>query len=248
MFRAIESVRIVSQLFSWAPLQDCLANVLASEVTNRVRSTSMRKPVSLLVSIGCGLLCAASVLLYTQGVKGEVEEARAQALARYGGEQVEVCVASRDIAVGEALDVSNVTTQLWLVDLLPSNAVYSLEDMEDEVLGVPLFEGEVLTEKHVSSSESSFDVPAGLSVLSIPVKEVQAVGGAVTAGSRVDVYATGASSTTLLVSNVLVVATSTSDDTSSSDSISWVSLAVNPESTQELVAASQGMDLYLVLP
>ena len=37
-------------------------------------------------------------------VRGEAERARADALARYGGDQVEVCVAKRDIAAGETVD------------------------------------------------------------------------------------------------------------------------------------------------
>ena len=36
----------------------------------------------------CGVLCALCVLGYTQSVRGEAERARADALARYGGDQV----------------------------------------------------------------------------------------------------------------------------------------------------------------
>jgi len=57
-----------------------------------------------LVSALCGLCCAACVGLYLVGVKGEADAARAEALARYGGDQIEVCVASRDIAAGEVVN------------------------------------------------------------------------------------------------------------------------------------------------
>ena len=75
-------------------------------------------------------------------------------------------------------------------------------------------------------------MPEGLTALSVPAKDVQAVGGAVAAGSRVDVYATGGTSTDVLASGVLVLATSASA----------------PESVQEIVAAAQKTELYFTLP
>ena len=71
----------------------------------------------------CGVLCALCVLGYTQSVRGEAERARADALARYGGDQVEVCVAKRDIAAGETVDSGAIETRLWVADLLPPEAV-----------------------------------------------------------------------------------------------------------------------------
>ena len=55
----------------------------------------------MVAGIACGVLCAACVLAYLTSVRGEADAARAEALARYGGEQVEVCVARRDVAAGE---------------------------------------------------------------------------------------------------------------------------------------------------
>ena len=60
----------------------------------------------MVAGIACGVLCAACVLAYLTSVRGEADAARAEALARYGGEQVEVCVARRDVA---AADVTWVT-------------------------------------------------------------------------------------------------------------------------------------------
>ena len=66
--------------------------------------TKKRKSVILCVS--CGVLCAVCVFIYTQSVRAEAEDTRNAALARYGGEQIEVCVAKRDIAAGEKIDSS----------------------------------------------------------------------------------------------------------------------------------------------
>lgn len=205
----------------------------------------MKKPVTVFAGIVCGIVCAAAVFVYLQSVKGEADEIRAEALARYGGEQVEVCVATRDIAVGEKVDASNTVAKLWLADLLPSDPVRSVRDVADERLGSPVYEGEVVTAKRFAHEDRAIDAPAGLSVLSIPVKDVQALGGSVSPGLRVDVYATGSSETELIAEDVPVV--SASND-GGSGSITWVALAVDPQSVQELIAASQKTELYLVLP
>ena len=92
-------------------------------------------------------------------------------------------------------------------------------------------------------------MPEGLTALSVPAKDVQAVGGAVAAGSRVDVYATGGTSTDVLASGVLVLATSASAQESTTDAkVSWITVAVAPESVQEIVAAAQKTELYFTLP
>ena len=101
----------------------------------------------------------------------------------------------------------------------------------------------------VSPSMLPLDVPEGLTALSVPAKDVQAVGGAVAAGSRVDVYATGGTSTDVLASGVLVLATSASAQESTTDAkVSWITVAVAPESVQEIVAAAQKTELYFTLP
>ena len=72
----------------------------------------------LIAGIICGIICAACVFLYTEMVYAEADSKRSEALERYGGEQVEVVVATRTIHPGETLDPSNCTTKTWLSDLL----------------------------------------------------------------------------------------------------------------------------------
>ena len=91
------------------------------------------------------------------------------------------------------------------------------------------------------------EVPAGLSAVSVPAKDVSAVGGAITSGMHIDIYATGNITTSLIAQNVLVLATSSSFSEKSSN-VSWITFAVEPDKVQELVAASQTTTLYFVLP
>ena len=209
-----------------------------------------RKRLPLVLGIVCGVLCAVCVFAYTQSVQGEAEALRAEALARYGGDQIEVCVATRDIAAGEEISSSNVEMQLWVAELLPQGAVTSLQELAGKTLGSPIYAGEVVITQRLSSGESELtEVPEGMSVLSVPVKDVQAIGGSVTVGMQVDLYATGSIGTSLLVSEALVVMSSAVDeDGQLTGSTTWVALAIPPESVQEVITASQMLELYLVLP
>lgn len=208
----------------------------------------MRRSKKIVIGIISGVICALSVFAYTQSVRGEADMARAEALARYGGEQLEVCVATRDIASGEKVDAGNVTVKLWVADLLPAQAARSLSDVSGKRVTSPILAGEVISAKRFEAKESDMKIPEGLSALSLPAKTVQAVGGAIAQGARVDVYATGNSSTSLLARDVLVLSTSAEGDTKGTSSTAWVTLAVDPKFVQELIAASQKAEMYFVLP
>ena len=49
-----------------------------------------KKRKSAILCILCGFMCAACVFIYTQSVRAEAEDTRNAAMARYGGEQIEV--------------------------------------------------------------------------------------------------------------------------------------------------------------
>ena len=209
----------------------------------------MKRGKTTAFGILCGAVCAVCVLAYLQGVRGEADEARAEALARYGGEQVEVCVAKRDITAGQAVDAGSVETRMWVADLLPSEAIRDAGNVVGRKASSTILAGEVLSERRFLDAGSPLDVPDGLTAVSVPAKDVQAVGGAVVAGARADVYATGGTSTEVVASNVLVLATSASGQGDrSGEKVSWVTLALEPESVQEVVAAAQKTELYFTLP
>lgn len=208
----------------------------------------MKRSRTTIVGIACGLACAACVFAYMQGVRGEADAARAEALTRYGGEQLEVCVAKRDIAAGETVDAGAVQTRMWVADLLPAEAFRSADDVVGKKASSTILAGEVLSGQRFRDAGSRLDVPEGLTALSVPAKDVQAVGGAIAAGSQVDIYATGGTSTDVLASDVLVLATSAGSRESSDAKVSWITVAVKAESVQEIVAAAQKTELYFTLP
>lgn len=211
----------------------------------------MKRNKTAVVGVVCGVLCAACVFAYTQSVRSEADQARRDALARYGGDQVEVCVAKRDIAAGEVVDSAAVETRLWVADLLPAEAVRSANEVVGTKASSMLLAGEVLSKRRFQSDASSIDVPDGQVAISVPAKDVQAVGGAVTAGSLVDVYATGGSDTQALARGVRVLATSVGDGEAAGSSgakVSWVTVAIDADRAEEMVAAAQKTELYFTLP
>lgn len=202
----------------------------------------MRSKAPFFIALLCGIGCAAAVLAYTSMVQAEAVAMRNEALQRYGGDQVEVCVATRDIAPGEEIHESNTTTREWLVDLLPAHACESFDEIAGKQVTSAVVEGEVLSQQRFEGESTSIKVPAGLQAVSVELGDAQAVGGMLQAGSIVDVYAAG-TTTELLVSQVLVTAIEPGATGSKR-----VTLAVSPEYVQQIIATTQQATLYLVLP
>ena len=202
----------------------------------------MKRKASAIVAVLCGVLCAASVLLYMHGVQAQAQAARVDALERYGGESVQACVATRDIEPGEALGASNVAMRPWLVDMLPEDAVLSMEEADGIRISSRILAGEVVSAKRFAGESASVSIPAGLQAVSVELGSAQSLGEMLEAGALVDVYATGAT-TALLASNVLVAAVETG-----SYAGKCVTLAVDPAKVQEVIAASQQTGIYLTLP
>ena len=207
------------------------------------------KSKTTLIGIACGIVCALCVFLYVQEVNGSVEAARAEALARYGGEQLEICTASHDLSVGTTITAGDVQTKLWVVDLLPADAVRSSSDIIGRQVTSPILQGEVISLKRFEDQAFSIEVPSGMSAVCVPAKAVQAVGGALAPGMKVDVYSTGDAATTRIGQELLVLATSASTSGNVGDSaVTWITLAVDPQQVQEFVVAAQETKLYFVLP
>ncbi len=205
------------------------------------------KKGALIAGILCGVVCSVCIFAYSSVVRGEAESARAEAMERYGGEQVEVLVATKDIYPGETLSSANSTSKTWISDLLPEECVTSLVDVKDIQVSSMIVKGEAISKRRFESSSATVEVPQGCVALSVAAQDVQAVGGSICAGCLVDVYATG-SQTACIGRNILVLATNVEGGNSSKSKVSWVTLAVPLEQSQEFVTASQSMDIYFVLP
>ena len=196
----------------------------------------MKRTKLWIVGIACGVLCAICVFMYLQDAGAQVDAARAEALERFGGEQVEVCVAKRDIAAGEVVDAAAFEKRMWVTALLPDDPLTQDSDVLGKQVTSTVLKGEVLTSRRFEESSSSIEVPGELTAVSVPARDVQTVGGAIRPG-------------TLIAHSVLVLATNASSSPKSgSDSVSWVTLALDPSNVQEIVSVAQSSELYFTLP
>ena len=209
----------------------------------------MKQKRMTIVAVIAGVACAACIALFLAIVQGDADSARAEVLARYGGEQVEVCVANRDITAGERVEYSSVETKMWVSDLLPEGAARSGDEVLGKVATSTILKGEVISSKRFENEHSSISVPKDKQAVSVPAKAVQAVGGAVSPGMCVDVYSSGDTTTTAIATNVVVLETSVgkSGSLTSSDA-GWITLALDPDRVQEIIAASTKTSLYFVIP
>ena len=158
-------------------------------------------------------------------------------------------MATRNIVAGERLDLSAVETKLWVADLLPEGAVRSSSDAVGKTATSSIFKGEVILSGRFETGHDSLDVPSGKQAVSVPAKAVQAVGGAISPGMSVDIYALGDTSTSAIAKDVSVLDTSVGKSGSLvSSENGWITLAVDPENVQEIIAASGRTTLYFTLP
>ena len=199
----------------------------------------MDQSKSKVIALVSGVVCAICVVLFMQSVQGGAEAQRAEVLAKYGGSQVDVLVAKRDISAGERVEPSMIESRSWVSDLLPDGALRSSESS--------ICRGEVLLQKRFVESKGQLSVPQGTTAVSVPAKAVQAVGGGLSAGMYVDIYATGGSKTSIIAKDIQVLAVSENGSGVSSSS-SWVTVAVEDKLVQQLVAAANTSELYFSLP
>lgn len=202
-----------------------------------------------IAALACGILAMLCVFAYTASVSSEASTARAAALEHYGGERVKVLVASSDIDVGREISKERVTEQEWLVDLLPEGTVAtSFDQVKGQVAQVDIKKNEPIILERVGNGTSRISVPQGLEAVSISSEDVLAVGGAIKAGSFVNIYVETSKGEVKLMGEKILVLETSSVEKSDKSQISWVTLAVKPSSTADLITASAKGTIHLVLP
>lgn len=201
--------------------------------------------IQIIAAVASALLAAGLMAAYAASVRSEASAQREGALRRYGGETARVCVTTREVARGETYTERNVTTQDWLVDLLPEGALTEEGQVLGKVAGCAVAANTPLSDVCVDVQADALDVPAGKSAVSVPCSAESAVGGALAPGSEVDVYRVSDGAARLVCASACVLATNA---TATGSNLSWVTLAVEPEIVEALVGASSLQKLYFVLP
>ena len=207
-----------------------------------------------IIALICAVLAVAAVFAYTATVSSEAEVQRKNAVKKYGGEIAEVCVANKDIGAGQIIKSDEIQILEYPIDLLPQgDAATSLEDVVGKVAAIDIKRNEPLLLERIGDGSSRIAVPQNLEAVSVATDDVLAVGGAVSAGSFVDVYVeTSEGEIVSLGQNILVLETSgtasASEDKDTQEELTWVTLAVTQESVSELITASTKGTIHLALP
>ena len=219
------------------------------------------KPFSkLLISLACGLLALIMVGGYVIALSSSADARRNQALKSFAskssGAIVKVVVARNDLPPGGKISADDIVLKDWVVDLLPAGAFDKISGVTGKQVKSLILAGEPISATRLGDSGTiSLTVPAGFSAVSIPSRDVLAVGGAVTRGSKVDIYVSTGQDAYILAENVVVLATSTDSSggagkgglTDSSSALTWVTIAVKSSDVGAVVRASAGSEMHLVL-
>lgn len=205
----------------------------------------VKRRTRIALSVVSGVAAAIAALLYASSVQTEAQKAQQEALSRYGGEVVSVCVATRDIDPGDVLDESCVAAEEWLASLLPSDAVTSLDDVLGKTATSHIPHRAPLSAAYFEKDENAIEVPSGKVAVSVSSDPEHAVGGALVRNAVVDVYVSRDSIADRLVRARVL---DTSSLANGGGDIAWVTLAVDPASVSELLAATTQGAVTLVVP
>ena len=205
----------------------------------------MKRKTRLIWSVACGVAAAALVLSYVASVRAEATRAQQDALERYGGDLVSVCVATRDIEPGETIDEGNTRVEEWVASLLPDEALMSLGDAHGKTATSHIPKRAPLSSVYFERRDGAVEVPRGKVAVSIASDAEHAVGGALKRGERVDVYVSKDGITDRLVDAEVLDTSALADG---GGDVSWVTLAVKESSVKELIAAAAQGTVSLAIP
>lgn len=202
----------------------------------------MNRRFRFLLSAAAAVAACLLAVVYADSVREDALSERSEALARYGGEVVDLVVATESLSAGEELDAYNCEVREWLVDLMPDGAILSTDDAYGRTVSSPVTAGSVLTDADLVDSNESFEIPSGRVALTIPLTDRLGIYKSVETGSVLAAYVIDGQTTRLVSSNVVVLA---QDSTSTSGTIT---LALLPDDVSAIVAASTDNTLRLVKP
>lgn len=199
------------------------------------------------ISLVCALTSVAAMYGYALVVRREASVAVTQALGRFD-ETVEIHVAVRDIAAGEELDGEAVEVRTWPAALLPAGYLGAERGLEGAVADAFIARGEPVVEKRCGTGSQRLVVPESHTALTIACGDVEAAGGAVTSGSRVDVFVVAEGTAVPLLDDALVLETSKGAASRGAGPLAWVTLAVPEDRALETLSASGSGTVHLAVP
>ncbi len=117
----------------------------------------------------------------------------ASGLYLFATQRADVVVVSRDVEVPRPLTRDDLEIRTVPAELAPPEAAQRIEDVVGLVPRMPLVRGQIILSRALASELADFRsglaLATGLRAIAIPVSAVNAIGGAIVPGARVDVLA-----------------------------------------------------------
>lgn len=194
----------------------------------------------------CAVLAALVFLTYGNHVRAEAEQVRSEAIARYGGEVVDLVVANEALEPGDVVGEADVSLKEWVADLAPEGALTSIDDVVGREVSVPVAQNAPVTELAFRDSNELLDVPAGHVAVSIPLTDAIGVTRGVAQGTALIAYEVDGEGASLISSDIVVISAPAATTTVGASV--QVTLAVASDDVSRVLAASARGDLRLALP
>lgn len=206
----------------------------------------MTRRLRFVLSGALALLAAVLCASYGQYVRDEADRVRTETLERYGGEVVNLVVASDMLEAGDVVDRQSVVKRDWISDLAPEGAVTDLESVLGTEVTVPVAAGAPLTSLNFRDDADAVEVPSGRVALSVPVTDKLALPASVAAGTMLVAYEVQEVGTRVVSSSLQVLRAPGEQTTMGSHAA--ITLAALPDDVASVLSASAQGSLRLALP
>ncbi len=205
----------------------------------------MSKRFRVILSIACAFLACLCAVAYANSEKADSEQARTEALKKYGSEITQVVVATRNLDAGESLANTNCEARDWIVDFIPHDAITDMSEAHGAVLTSPVSEGTPITKTALQKSGESLAIPLGYVAMSIALTEKTGITQNVEVGAHLAAYKIQDGATRLLSNEVQVLST---PKTAQGTKDSSITLAVPALHIASVMSAYADSTLKLVQP
>lgn len=201
--------------------------------------------IRLFMSLVLAGLCACCCLAYGSQVRADAERVRGEALERYGGETVQLLIATRTIEAGEELHPEDVAVREWLTDFAPADAITSLAEIEGRQVQIAAAAGVPLTTLNFRETDAALEVPSGCVALTFALTDRLALPGTAHVGSMIAAYEVGTSGVKLVASGLQILRLPAEGAALQRGSIT---LAAQPRDVSHLLAAGAEGSLRFASP
>lgn len=166
------------------------------------------------------------------------------------GRSQTVLVTARDVTPGSALSASDIQVRRWPVDLVPMNALHSVDQATGRVLAGAAGAGELLTSHRLAGPELARRARGRADAVSVPIRLADAdIAGLLSPGQKVDVITVGSRSDqpTILASGAIVLTVLPDQGKIAGGRGRLVLIAVPGQSAAKLAAATLSQEVTVTL-